>query len=384
MRFLHVADLHIGKVVNEFSMLEDQAYILDQIAGLAVERKVDAVVAAGDLYDRSIPPAPAVILLDRFLDKLSAEGIPVIAVSGNHDSPERLNFASSMLEKQGVYLAGIYQGKVREAVLQDQWGDVAFFLLPYLRPSVVNDCLGTGCKSFQEAAEAVLEGLPERKGRRVLVAHQFVAAAGQPPELSDSEMPLSVGGTELVDAALFQGFDYVALGHLHRCQRVGQGPVYYAGSPLKYSKSEVNGRKYALLVEMDGDGRVEVKKEELRPLRDMRCIRGPLKELIREEVAALGNREDYLFVTLTDKGELLDPMRTLRGVYPNTMQAERETGRRILQDRATDAGPAKTERPGPVELFRQFYSYAFRGEEMDEEQTAALRKVLDEMGGEAE
>ena len=135
---------------------------------------------------------------------------------------------------------------------------------------------------------------------------------------------------------------------------------------------------------MDGDGRVEVKKEELRPLRDMRCIRGPLKELIREEVAALGNREDYLFVTLTDKGELLDPMRTLRGVYPNTMQAERETGRRILQDRAMDAGPAKTERPGPVELFRQFYSYAFRGEEMDEEQTAALRKVLDEMGGEAE
>lgn len=382
MRFLHIADLHIGKTVNEFSMLEDQKYILNQIVELAETEGADAVVIAGDLYDRSVPPAQAVTVLDAFFRALSERGIPVLAVAGNHDSPERLNFASSILEKQGLYLAGIYDGEILHTVLRDEWGPVHFYLLPFVKPAAVNDCLGTDCRDFQEALQAVLSRIPETKERSVMVTHQFVTWAGRMPEQSDSEQALSVGGAETVDVSLFDRFDYTALGHLHRCQKIGNREVWYAGSPLKYSKSETAGKKYALLAEMDAEGKVCTRKLELKPLREMRCIRGPLNELVRPEIAAAQDREDYLFVTLTDEGALIDPMRILRDVYPNTMQIERE---RLAQTEEEEQQALKElKKLEPMELFERFFTYATRGSALNEEDLAALKEIMEEAKGAGE
>lgn len=362
MKFLHTSDLHIGKSVNGFSMIEDQKHILEQIKAIAKEEKADAVVIAGDIYDRAIPPTEAVELLDDFLTSLLSERIPVIMISGNHDSGERVAFADKILEKQGLYIAGGDEGEVKQVVLEDEYGEVRFICLPFVKPAVV------GCQNSSEAVESILEKVPlpmDMRTRNVLVTHFFVTGeSGETPELSDSETRVNVGGLDNVPASLFGMFDYVALGHIHKPQRIGKGEVYYAGSPLKYSFSEVKGSKYVNVVSLQQKGETEVIKRELKPLREMRIVKGSLAELmLRGQTESIDTKEDYIQAVLTDEVELLDPIGSLRSVYPNVMQIVLE--KNLKEENAEAELKMDLGQKTTAELFADFYEM-LKGERPDE------------------
>lgn len=384
MKFLHIADLHIGKVVNDFSMLEDQKFILEQIAGMAKANQVSMVVIAGDVYDRAIPPAEAVTLFDEFLTRLTEEGIQVAMISGNHDSPERLCFGQTLLDKQGVHIAGMQRESLTRVRFKEPEGETEFVLLPFLKPAQ------TGAKTSSEAvalllhqywkeeeAEASMDRRDEKQStkkqegkKRVLVTHFFVTDDGREPELSDSETTVHVGGLDNVDASLFQGFDYVALGHIHKPQQIGTHPIWYAGSPLKYSFGEVNQIKNALLVELDKEGLKEVKGLPLRPLREMRKMKGTLKELLEKEA-----EDSYIQAILTDKGELIDPIGTLRSRYPNIMQIVREeTGKAFVSGEVTQSRALIKQRD-TLALFEAFYQEV-RGQELLEEGKRVIAELI--------
>lgn len=378
MRLLHTADLHIGKKIFELSMIEDQKYILEQIFDIAVREKVDAVLIAGDVYDRSVPPTEAVTLLDDFLTKLVETGIAVLMISGNHDSPERVAFAERILEKRGLYIAGNYCEPLKTVTLEDEYGPVTFVCMPFVKPAV------TGNVTSEQAVTQMLSTLPmtlDGNRRHVLLTHFFVTGEqGETPELSDSESEVNVGGLDNVSAGLFRGFDYVALGHIHRPQHIGQGNVYYAGAPLKYSFSEALNEKSVNLAELGMPGEVSVRRIPLKPMREMRCIKGKLQDLMnRDVVASLGaSKEDYVQATLTDTEELIDPIGTLRSVYPNVLQ--------ILLERNQAAAGIEYEsgihstRKSTVELFSEFYEI-LKGEPMDEKRLSLVKEVAEEAEG---
>ncbi len=375
MKFLHTADLHIGRKIFEQSLIDDQKYILDEITRIAFAEQVDAVVIAGDIYDRSIPSTEAVCLLDEFLTELVKGGIPVIAVSGNHDSAERVSFADRLLEGQGLYLSGGYREPLRIVTLEDEMGAVNFVCLPFVKPAQA------GTDNSAEAVETILSRVPmtlDLNSRYVLVTHFFVTGeGGENPELSDSENDSRVGGLDSIPVGMFANFSYVALGHIHKPQHMGMGKVYYAGSPLKYSFSEAQQEKSVNIVELT-DG-LNIRRIPLTPLRNMRCIRGKLSELISAEaVAANGaGREDYLQVTLTDTEELIDPMGTLRSVYPNVLQIIMEKN---LQTQESGYESRLTGRhKGTAELFGEFYEL-LKGEPMDEKRREIVDDVSDEVG----
>lgn len=386
MKFLHVSDLHIGKVVNDFSMLEEQRFILDQISGMAVANKVEAVVIAGDIYDRAIPPGEAVTLFDAFLTGLVRAKIQVVMISGNHDSPERISFGGRLFDAQGVHIAGVAQEALTRVEIEGEEGTTEFVLLPFIKSAQA------GAANSAEAVEKLLDRYWEEEKaarveaggykNRVLVTHYFVTDAGREPELSDSETTIHVGGLDNVDASLFAGFDYVALGHIHKPQQIGDHPVWYAGSLLKYSFGEVMQSKCALLVTMGEEGLAEVRKLPLQPLHDFRKIKGSLKELLEAGQCAGEERFDYLQAILTDKGELIDPMGTLRSVYPNMMQIIREekelTG---AGEELTKAGAGTlTQRKDALALFEEFYRQV-REEPLSEEGKSIVAELVKELEG---
>ncbi|MCI6553824.1 MAG: exonuclease SbcCD subunit D [Lachnospiraceae bacterium] len=356
MRFIHTGDWHIGKTVNDFSMLEDQRHILKQIYDIAIRERVDAVVVAGDIYDRAIPPAEAVLVLNDFLTEMERARIPVLMISGNHDSPERVGFAAEILENRHVYIAGIYQGRLKRVCLEDDYGEVAFVLLPFVKPAVA------GAGTNGEAVEKMLREEKLMGGRKILVTHYFVTDAGKEPELSEGETTVHVGGLDNVEASLFSGFDYVALGHIHKPQKIGQGQNYYAGAPLAYSFSEAGQEKSVNLVELGEEGRLSVQRLPLSPLHGMRRIRGRLEELMAPEVAEAADCRDYIRAELTNEEELINPIGTLRTVYPNIMQV-------VLIKNEKRENPAYTSRleerrKDIPHLFKEFYEM-IRGEEPD-------------------
>lgn len=374
MKFLHTSDLHIGKSVHEFSMLADQRHILDQIREIAGQEQVGAVVIAGDVYDRAIPSAEAVELLDDFLTGILADRIPVIMISGNHDCGQRVAFADRILEKQGLHIAGDYEGELKRVVFEDEFGAVDFVCLPFVKPALA------GGRTCSEAVENILSAVPvtmDLRTRHVLVTHFFVTGdQGQLPEISDSETGVHVGGLDKVPASLFGLFDYVALGHIHKPQRIGQGNIYYAGSPLKYSFSEARGSKAVNLVTLGEKGQVRVEKRELTPLHDMRVIRGTLEELMAAGMElSQKEREDYIQAVLTDETELLDPIGMLRSVYPNVMQI-------LLEKNLKEQGQefqacAALGHKGLEELFGEFYEM-LKGEKMDQRRTQIVGQAAEE------
>lgn len=371
MKFLHTGDLHIGKIVNDFSMLEDQRYILKQIFGIAKNQQVDAIVLAGDIYDRAIPPAEAVVVLNDFLNDMSEAGIPVLMISGNHDSPERVGFADAILEKQGIHIAGVYREALKQVTLEDAYGEVTFVLMPFVKPAVV------GVKSSAEAVAGMLGSLENESKRRVLVTHYFVTDQGKEPELSEAETTIHVGGLDNVEASLFEGFDYVALGHIHKPQRIGSGQVYYAGATLAYSFSEAGQTKYVNLVNMQEKGQVSVERIELKPLHEMRKIKGRIEELMKPEVVEAADCQDYIQAELTNEEELIDPIGTLRSAYPNVMQIvlsknERMTGTEYVSR-------LNEKRKSIPQLFAGFYEM-IRGEEPDVERMSIIKEVAKEAG----
>ena len=322
MRFMHLADLHLGKVVNEFSMEDDQAYILEELLGMA--RDVDAVLIAGDVYDKCIPPEWAVRLLDGFLTRLAGMGRTVLMVSGNHDSDDRLQFGSGLFAARGVHIAGRYEGTLKRVTLEDEAGPVDVYLLPFVKASAVRDRHPDAeITDYSTAVRAVIQHADIDPARRsVMVAHQFVTGE-QPPSLSGSETirEETVGTLERVSCHEFDAFDYVALGHIHGPQAVGRETCRYAGSPLKYSRSEVLNEKSVPIITFGAaKGDVTVELRPLIPRRDMRAIRGPLEELL---AAGRGEgSEDYIFAELKDDIRIPNAMDRLRARYPNIMGLE--------------------------------------------------------------
>lgn len=380
MKFFHLGDLHIGKTVNGFSMLEDQAHALDQVYTYLQAHRPDAVIIAGDVYDKTTPSAEATQLFDAFLTRLGQSGAAVLLISGNHDSPERLSFAANLLKDQGIHLCGVFCGAPRQVTLQDAYGPCHFHLMPFIKPAHVrahfpeNDAI----HSYSDAMRTVLEASPPEAGaRNVLIAHQFVAGAGQTPERSDSEVE-PVGGIDAIPASLFDAYDYVALGHLHGPQQVGRPAVRYSGSLLKYSFSECFQRKSVCMVELGAKGDVSFDLLPLTPLHDMRKISGPLAQLTAPEIVHAGNPYDYLHVTLTDEAETYDPIGKLRAVYPNVMELRFDNARARSQGATSDAAVLAAK--SPLSLFCEFYE-AQNGQPPSDSQVAAARSLLAETEG---
>ena len=367
MKFIHLSDLHIGKRVNGFSMLEDQKYILDQILMIAEEEMPDGVLIAGDVYDKPVPPAEAVQVFDAFLTGLADRNLPVFVISGNHDSPERLAFGGQLMKDRRVYMAPVYDGHLEPVQLEDRYGSLRVYMLPFIKPAVVRRCCPEeGIETFEDAVRWALEHMAEHKkgedGRNILIAHQFVTGAS----CCDSE-ELSIGGLDQVSAELFDSFDYVAMGHIHGPQKVGRDTLRYSGTPLKYSFSEVNHRKSVTVVELLEKGNVTVNTRPLRPLHDMRELRGSYEELT--------SRDFYLHITLTDEEDILDAIGKLRSIYPNVMKLDYDN-KRTREGRVVEAA-ANADKP-PIVLMEELYQLQ-NNQPMTEQQADFAVKLMEEI-----
>ncbi len=377
MKFLHISDLHLGKRINEFSMMEDQIFILNQILEIAQTRQADGVIIAGDIYDKPVPPAEAVKVFDLFLTKLADQKIKVFAVSGNHDSPERIAFGAQLMNRRGVYVSPVYDGNAAKVVLTDDYGELHLHLLPFLKPAIVRHVLEKERneeelpQSYHEAVKAAVDRIEvDTEKRNILIAHQFVTGAGR----CDSE-DVSVGGLDNVDAEIFDAFDYVALGHIHSPQAVKRETVRYCGTPLKYSFSEAGQAKAAVVVECREKGQVILDTVPLVPLRDMRSIRGTYMEVTARSFYENTNTEDYLQITLTDEEDVPDGLAKLRTIYPNLMQLVYDNSRTRQNQRVEMA--EGVQQKSELELFKEFYELQ-NNQPMSQEQEEFVRKLMEE------
>lgn len=374
MKFLHLADLHLGKRVNGFSMLEDQAHILRQILAILDDEQPDGVLIAGDVYDKSVPSVEAVGLLDGFLTELRARGVPVLLISGNHDSPERLAFGGRVMDSCGIHISPVYDGALAPVTLQDAFGPVHVWLLPFVKPAHVRRWFpDADIESYTDAvAEAVAHMDIDTAARNVLVTHQFVTGGAR----SGSE-ELSVGGTDNVDSGVFAPFDYVALGHLHGAQHIGRETIRYAGSPLKYSFSEARQHKSVTVVTLGEKGDVQVRTAALTPLRELREIRGSYDELTaRSFYEHTTYRSDYLHLILTDEQDVFDAMSRLRTIYPYLMTLDYDNAR--TRAAGGMSVPAETERRTPPELFEALYQRQ-NHRPMSEVQRAYIAQLMEQI-----
>lgn len=373
MRLLHIADLHIGKSVCEFPMLEDQRHVLAQVVGMLAADGADALLVAGDLYDKSQPSADAVGLVDWFFAQVAATGKPAIVIPGNHDSAERVAYASGVLSAHGVHVAPVYDGRIEPVRLGDEHGPVDVWPIPFVRPATVRHFVeGSEASDYTCAMRELVATLDvDPTVRNVAVVHQFVTATGVGPDRTDSE--LSVGGIDNVDVDVFDAFEYVACGHVHRPQRIGRDTARYSGSILKYSASEVYDRKGAVRVTLGQKGaKPTVELVPLEPLHDMRRIEGPFDRLVSPEVAgdAAADRMDYVHAVLTDRDPVPDAMARLRDVYPNVMSLEYDNERTRAQG-LDEACAAPDDTSDPLELFEEFFE-AQNGVPMDDDQRDAV------------
>ena len=373
MKLVHLSDLHLGKRMNGFSMLEDQAYILQQILTVIDGEKPQAVLIAGDVYDKLIPPGEAVELFDDFLVSLSNRGISVFVISGNHDSPERLAFGSRLMDGSGIHLAPVYSAMVQPIFLEDAFGPVGFYMLPFLRPVNVRRFFPE--EPIQTSTDAIRTALRDltmdTSRRNVLITHQFVTGATR----SESES-VSVGGTDNVDVSVFDGFDYVALGHIHSPQSIGRETVRFCGTPLKYSVSEKDQQKSVTVVELGPKGQTAVRTVPLTPLRDLREKRGSYEELTLRENYVHENTEDYLHVILTDEEDIPNAVGRLRTIYPNLIKLDYDNTR--TRAGALAQAPEDLERKSELELFQDFYRQQ-NGKPMTQEQAALCARLIQEI-----
>jgi exonuclease SbcD len=382
LKILHTADWHIGKIVNQTHLTVDQRYVLDSLVQLIATEKPDVVIIAGDIYDRAIPPVEAVDLLDDVLSKILLElNVPILMIAGNHDSPDRLGFGSQLLKVKGLHIAGRFCKDFQKVVLADEYGPVNFYLIPYAAPAIVRDVLDCDkvC-NHDTAMQAIIDVIQTQwnpKARNVLVTHGFIRGRAE-LEYSQSEKALSstesLGGAEYVDIKRFNGFTYTALGHLHSPQSAGNERVRYSGSLLKYSFSEVKQHKSVTLVKLDSTGEINVECKALSPKRDMRKIKGRLDDLLDPQVYSGTPLDDYLHVTLTDKGELIEPMSKLKAVYPHVLSLDYEVKERCAGADKTSAGEGYKYQ-SKLELFRNFYS-DITGQEFDEQKAAIVAAVI--------
>lgn len=374
---MHLADLHLGKRVNGFSMMEDQEYILNRILEIMEEEQPDGLLIAGDVYDKTIPPAEAVRLMDDFLTAVAAKHVPVFLISGNHDSAERVAFGHQLMQGSGIWISPVYDGTIRHHTLEDRWGEVNIYLIPFLRPSVVRSFFpDVEIEDYTDALRTIIEDLQVDTSRRnVVLAHQFVTAAGALPETCDSEQ-LSVGGLDRVDGSVFSPFEYTALGHLHGPQRVGSETIRYAGSPLKYSFSELHQKKSVTVAELREKGVTEIRQIPLQPRREMIELRGTFEEILEEARKKGVPQTDYYHMILTDETDVVDALSRLREYYPNIMLLDYDNRRTRSQKEVEQLDRVEERTPG--ELFAALYEQQ-NGQEMDSDRKEYLDGLIREI-----
>lgn len=373
MKFIHTSDWHIGRHFHNVSLLDDQRHVLEQLLGYIEQESVDALVIAGDIYDRSVPPAAAVELLDQVLTKICMDmRVPVILIPGNHDSAQRLGFGSNQLSKAGLHIMGNLAKVTEPVIVTHPEGDVAFYGVPYNDPEMVRNTSGEDLSTYDDAHTYLVEKITNSKSNtiaNVLISHCFIDGA----EESDSERPLSIGGSDRVSYQPCIPFDYVALGHLHSPQYKGEKHIRYSGSLLKYSFSEEHQKKGVTLVEIDSEGLKSTQHLPLNPLRDMRILEGEFNTLL-EQGKVDPNNEDYLLVRLTDRHAILDPMAKLREVYPNVLQLEKP-GMLITGEQQMSREKLKH---SELDMFRDFFQQ-ISGQELSKEQDEVIRETIAEL-----
>ena len=374
MKIIHLADLHIGKRVNEFSMIDDQKYILNQILEIIDNEKPDAVIIAGDVYDKQVPSIEAVELLDSFISDISKRKTTTFIISGNHDSAERLAFGSSLMAMGKIYISPVYNGKISKYTLKNDFGSANFYLLPFVKPSHVKRFFpDKKIESYTDAIKVVVDNLKlDTSEINILIAHQFVTGASR----TESE-EISVGGLDNVDASVFEDFDYVALGHIHRPQKIGTERIRYCGTPLKYSFSEVNDTKSVSIIEINSKEDFNLRTIPLIPKRDMRKIRGTYEELTTKTSYENTNTDDYIHVTLTDEFNVADAIQKLRVIYKNIMKLEYDN-MRTRESRKINLDDMVIENKNPLEIFSEFYKLQ-NNKEMNDEQKEIIKKIMEEV-----
>ena len=373
MKILHLADLHIGKIIYEQSLLEDQEYMLKQIEKIIEKEKIEAVLISGDIYDRSIPPADAVEVLDKFLNNLiKILKVKVFIISGNHDSKERLNFGSKIFENDGLYIQTTYNGKIRKVELDEK---INIYMLPFIKPIELRQYFeNEKIETYNDAIKHIIENEKLDKTKiNILMAHQFVTNGTINPETCESET-INVGGLDNVDVSNFSEFDYVALGHIHGPQKIGEEKIRYSGTMLKYSFSEVNHHKSVVIIEIK-NGKVDFKLEPLIPLRDMRKIQGPIEELLKKENYEGTNQQDYIKAVITNDEAIYDAIGQIRKIYPNTLSLDILNSKSYNSDMNIE-NFEKIKEKSEFELFNDFYEFQ-NSVRLDEEQSEIIKKVIE-------
>lgn len=385
MKLLHLSDLHLGKKLNEFSLYEDQKYILQSIVQLIGAKQPDCVLLAGDIYDKPVPPAEAVVLFDEFLNQLAALKVPVCIISGNHDSAERLSFGAQLMSSSGIHFAGSYNGQPQQLVLEDEFGKVNIFLLPFLKPAIVKhwapEEAAAEITGYHDAVKYAVSQLPlVQSERNVLVAHQFVTGA-----VTAGSEAVNVGGLDNIGAEVFADFDYVALGHIHNPQNVGGNErIRYCGTPLKYSFSEWQQQKSVTMIELAEKGNVKLTLLPLTPLRELRYLKDSFENLMVRPTYAMfpidenGCLQDFYYLTLTDENDVPNAMQRLQSVYKNLLQLDYDNKR--TQTNAELKAVESLEEKTPLELIDDFYRLQ-NNQELSEEQKQYLTAMLSELGG---
>ena len=374
MKFIHLSDLHIGKRVNEYSMLEDQEYILNKIIKIIDETKPDGVIIAGDVYDKSVPSAEAVTLFDNFLVKLSNRKLFVFIISGNHDSPERISFGAKLMQSNNIFISPVYDGKIEPVVLNDEYGEVNVWMLPFIKPVHIRKIFcDEQITTYTDAVRVAIENMNiNNKERNILITHQFVTGA----ERTESE-EISVGGTDNVDVSVFQLFDYTALGHIHRAQYCGKDNIRYSGTPLKYSFSESKYNKSVTVVELCEKDNLKISTVPLIPLRDMVEIKGKYDEIVNRDFYKDTNyKNDYMHITLTDEEDIIDAIGKLRTVYHNIMKLDYDN-LRTRNENSIDSIPF-VENKSPYEHFSEFYE-KFNNQPMNEKQKKYMSELIEKI-----
>lgn len=375
MKLMHISDLHLGKRVNEISMLDEQRHILGQILDIAVSEQADAIAVAGDIYDKQIPSEEAVQLFDDFLVKVSNMNIPLFAISGNHDSAERVAFGSRLMTPCGIYLSQVYSGASAPVTLTDEFGEVNIYMLPFVRPSAVRLYFPEEkINSYDDAVRTAVKNMQaDTSQRNIIIAHQFVTGA-----VHGGSESVSVGGLDNIGADIFDIFDYAALGHIHGAQDISRPETRYCGTPLKYSLSEAKQEKSVTIVELREKGNINIRTLPLHPLHDMREIRGKFAEITAGGYYTDDDREDYVFVFLTDENDIPDAMNRLRSIYPNIMKLEYDNNR----TRNSDISSAEAvEDRSPQEIFAEFYR-KYNNAEMNEEQKKYISDIIADLWNE--
>lgn len=389
MRFIHMSDLHLGKKVNEFSMIEEQEYILTKILNIIDNEKVEGVFISGDIYDKPVPGIEAIKLFDDFITKLAERSLKVFIISGNHDSTERIAFGARLMKNSNIYISPAFDGNMEPVTLEDKYGKINIYLLPFIKPANVKhayekrDIFGTTIKenssdedreacnieTYNEAYKYVVAHMDiNEMERNILLSHQFVTGAKR----SDSE-DISVGGMDNVDVNVFEPFDYVALGHIHAPQYIGRETVRYCGTPLKYSFSEANHKKCVIIADILDKGNIKIREVPLTPKRDMRKIKGKYLEITAKEFYEGTATDDYIHVTLSDEEDVPEAMGKLRVIYPNIMSMEYDNSR--VREAKKVEGVINVESKSPLELLKEFYVIQ-NNKEMSEEQTAFVEKFV--------